>query len=159
MARHRAEKDFLRTIERCIASVRDQAEAAGVVLDLILPANAALVGADRTRLDELGRALLQWAIGEARKGDQLVVRLEVTAGGVLTLEIAEEETQHGGAASENGARQQNDWAARLERARTIAAEVGGRLSVSRGSGGRFRVCATFARVMTTERSVFAGPGR
>ena len=98
--------------------------------------------ADRTRIDELGRALLQWAIGEARRGDRLVVRLEVKAGGVLTLEIAEEEMQHGAAASENGVRQKSERAARLEHARTIAAEVGGRLSVSRGSGGGFRVCAT-----------------
>jgi len=142
MARHRAEKDFLCTIERCIASVRDQAEAAGVVVDLILPVDGALLRADRTRIDELGGALLEWAIGEARRGDRLVVRLEVKASGLLTLEIAEEESQHAAAASENGARQKSEGAARLEQARTIAAAVGGRLSVSRSSGGRFRVCAT-----------------
>jgi len=142
MARDRPEKDFLHMIERCIASVHDQAEAAGVVVDLILPVDGALLRADRTRIDELGRALLQWAIGEARSGDRLVVRLEVKAGGLLTLEIAEEKMQHEAAASENGVRQKSEQAARLENAQTIAAAVGGRLSVSRGSGGGFGVCAT-----------------
>ena len=142
MARHRAEKDFLRTIESCIASVRDQAGAAGVVVDLILPVDGALLRADRTRIDELSGALLQWAIGEARRGDRLVVRLEAKAGGLLALEIAEEEMQHGAAASENGTRQKNEWAAQLDHAHTIAAAVGGRLSMPRSSGGRFRVCAS-----------------
>jgi hypothetical protein len=142
MARHRAEKDFLCTIERCVASVRDQAEAAGVALDLILSANPALATADRTRLEELGRALLHWAVGEARKGDRLIVRLEAVAGGMLTLEIAEQATEHGAATSENGSRQKNEWAPQLEHARTIAAKAGGRLSVSRSSDSGFRIQAT-----------------
>jgi len=142
MARDRAKKDFLSTIERCIVSVRDQADAAGVVVDLVLPVDDGLLDADRTRIDELGRALLHWAIGEARRGDRLVVRLEVKAGGLLTLEIAEGEMQHGGAASEYGIHQKSEGAARLEHARAIAAEFGGRLSVSKGSSGGFRVCAT-----------------
>jgi hypothetical protein len=90
MRRHRAGNDLLGTMERCLAAVRDRADAAGVTMELAVPVDPALLRADTTPLAQLGRHLLCYAIGHAMPGDRLLVRIDVTADGTITLAIDEE---------------------------------------------------------------------
>jgi hypothetical protein len=147
MAPPHADQDYLGTIERCVAALRGKAEAAGIVLDLVVSVNPALVRSDATALNELGRDLLRHAISETRRGHRLRVRVDMDASNTITLKIDEEDAQSAQGPTRNSIRHDNEWVAGVERARMIAASAGGGLSVSRESDGRLHLCATLPTAM------------
>jgi hypothetical protein len=142
MARHRAGSDLLGTIEGCLAAVRDQAGAAGIELSLILPVNPALVRIDTTPLQEVGRHLLRYALGEVRRGHRLLVRLDLTAEEVVTLEINEEDPVVGPGTIKSGIQRRDEAGAEVVTVRGILDAAGGRLSVLRCKDGSLRLVAT-----------------
>lgn len=150
MARDRAGGDLLGTIERCLTVVRDQADAAGVVLDLVLPVNPALVRVDAAPLDEVGRTLLRYAIAGSQRGHRLRVRLDMKVDDIVILEIDEEapEADHGW--TRGGARRKDALAAEIEPVRAIVGAAGGELSVSHKDNGLLRLSATLPWVPGAE---------
>ncbi len=142
MARDRAGGDLLGTIERCLTAVRDQADAAGVVLDLVIPVNPALVQVDTTPLDEIGRTLLRYAIAGSQRGHRLQVRLDMKVDDIVILEIDEEASETDYASIHGAARQKDALAADVEPIRAIVGAVGGELSVSHKDNGLLRLSAT-----------------
>lgn len=140
MRRHRAGNDLLGTMERCLASVRDRADAAGVTMELAVPVNPALLRADTTPLGQLGRHLLSYAIGHAMPGDRLLIRVDITPDGTITLAIDEECGGADRAATRGGPKEQAT--ASVEPARAILEAAGGRLSLSQNHSGGVHVLAT-----------------
>lgn len=141
MRRHRAGSDLLGTMERCLASVRERADAAGISVELAIPVNPALLQADTTALGQLGHYLLSYAIGSAITGDRLMVRLDVTQDETITLEVAEECAGPDHRAQKNCTGPAEGDAASMARARSILDAAGGRLSVSSAEDGRMHLFA------------------
>lgn len=142
MRRHRAGNDLLGTMERCLAAVRDRADAAGVTMELTVPVNPALLHADTTPLGQLGRHLLRYAISQARPGDRLRVRIEITLDGTITLAIDEECTSAERTARHAGVGPKEESTASVEPARAMLEAAGGRLSLSQNHSGGVHLLAT-----------------
>lgn len=142
MRRHRAGNDLLGTMERCLAAVRDRADAAGVTMELAVAVNPALLHADTTPLGELGRHLLRYAISQARPGDRLLVRIDLTPDGMITLAIDEECADADHTAKRSGASPKEEATASVEPARAMLEAAGGRLSLSQNHSGGVHLLAT-----------------
>jgi hypothetical protein len=140
MRRDRAGDDLLGTLERCLASVRGRADAAGITIELAIPVNPVLLGADVTPLGPLFRHLLSYAISRATAGDRLLARVDIAPDGTVAVAIDEEgaSTDHAVKPGRAGATEE----VTVEPARAILEAAGGRLFLSPHHSGRVHVLAT-----------------
>jgi hypothetical protein len=141
MAGDRAGCDLLATIGNCVAVVRDEANAAGVALDLIVPVNPALVRTDTTPLEDVGCCLLRYAVDQAQPGHRLRVCLDMAANNIVTLNIDEEAPKVGHGSIRSDIQAKNAPAAGIDSARKLLDASGGELLVSRGTQGWLHLLA------------------
>lgn len=136
--------DMLGTMERCLASVRKQADALGIAVDLTIPINPNLLASDTTILERLTRLLLSYALGHVQPGARLHVRLDVAPDNAVRLAIDEEgdgEPLHGSAGRPTGRKRS------AAPTRAIVHAAGGQLSVSEDRAGRVHVTAILPRAL------------